>query len=66
MVSGRRTLLHGVYLPSQILADPDAEQLRICPVDWELAGIGSPLYDFAFFADGFESQQFIRLCRSLS
>lgn len=64
MVSGPRTLLHGAYLPSQILADPDDEKARICPVDWELAGIGSPLYDFAFFADGFESQQFILLLDS--
>jgi len=26
---------------------------RVCPVDWELAAIGAPLYDLAFLSDGF-------------
>ena len=64
MVSGPKTLLHGAYLPFQILADADAREPRICPVDWELAGVGSPLYDFAFLSDGFEGDQLAGLMDS--
>jgi hypothetical protein len=48
-----RTLLHGAYLPAQILLDPSGEAPRVCPLDWELAGIGPCWYDLAFLADGF-------------
>ncbi len=55
MVGQPSTLVHGAYLPSQILVDVNSESLRICPIDWELAAFGSPLYDLAFLSDGFES-----------
>ena len=47
------TFLHGAYLPAQILLDASGEPPRVCPVDWELAGIGPCCYDLAFLADGF-------------
>jgi hypothetical protein len=46
------TFVHGSFTPTQILFD--AEDMRICPIDWELAGLGSPLYDLAILSDGFE------------
>ncbi|MDB4441903.1 aminoglycoside phosphotransferase family protein [bacterium] len=61
MASQPLTLVHGAYLPSQIIVDIDAGTPRICPVDWELAAVGSALYDFAFLADGFDPQRRDRL-----
>jgi len=54
MASTPPTLVHGSYRPQNILvAGPPAEP-RICPVDWELAAIGSRLHDLAYLADGWE------------
>jgi hypothetical protein len=54
MAAQEPTLVHGAYRPANILIDRSNGQLRICPIDWELAAVGSPLYDLAFFCDGFE------------
>ena len=54
MAEQEPTLVHGAYRPANILIDRSNGQLRICPTDWELAAVGSPLYDLAFFCDGFE------------
>ena len=47
------TLVHGSFRPENILVESTFESVRICPIDWELAAFGSPLYDFAFLSDGF-------------
>lgn len=47
-----RTLIHGEFYPSNILADPDARPLRICPVDWEMAALGPGLIDLAALTAG--------------
>jgi aminoglycoside phosphotransferase (APT) family kinase protein len=52
MVNEPSTFVHGCYTPTQILYD--AERQRICPIDWEVAAIGSPLYDLAILSDGYE------------
>src|SRR5262245_18568162 len=54
MASQPRTLAHGHFRPCNIVADVNAEPVRICPVDWEQAAIGSALYDLALISDGFE------------
>jgi aminoglycoside phosphotransferase (APT) family kinase protein len=54
MASQPRTLAHGHFRPCNIVVDVNAEPLRICPVDWEQAAIGSALYDLALISDGFE------------
>lgn len=54
MLSQPRTLVHGAYRPANILLDLDAQPMRICPTDWELAAYGATMYDLAFFADGFQ------------
>jgi aminoglycoside phosphotransferase (APT) family kinase protein len=48
------TLVHGAYIPWHILLDLSCKPVRVCPVDWELAALGSTLYDLAFFTDGVE------------
>jgi hypothetical protein len=48
------TLVHGAYIPWHVLLDLGCQPVRVCPVDWELAALGSPLYDLAFFTDGVE------------
>ncbi len=54
MASQPRTLAHGHFRPCNIVVDVNNEPLRICPVDWEKAAIGSALYDLALISDGFE------------
>ncbi|HEX6299734.1 MAG TPA: aminoglycoside phosphotransferase family protein [Acidimicrobiia bacterium] len=54
MVDQPRTLVHGSFRPQNILVSTAGNgTMRVCPVDWELAGVGSPLYDLAFLAEGF-------------
>ena len=64
MASQPQTLVHGAYRPGNILMDTRRSPPRICPVDWELAAIGSPLYDLAFFSDGFEPPVLDRIWRA--
>jgi hypothetical protein len=59
MTSQPRVLVHGSYRPQNILVDPAAG--RVCPVDWELAAVGAPLYDLAFISDGFQPPERDRL-----
>ena len=61
MVGQPRTLVHGAYRPTQILVNATRQPPRICPVDWELAAIGSSHYDLAYLADGFQSPRLERV-----
>ena len=36
---------------------PGRSAVRICPVDWELAAWGAPLYDLAFLTDAVSTSQ---------
>lgn len=49
-----QTIVHGAFRPNQILVESRQATARICPIDWEIAAIGSCLYDLAALADGFE------------
>ena len=51
------TLVHGHYRPYNILVDSTRQPKRVCPVDWERLGIGPPAYDFAYLAEGFDSER---------
>jgi aminoglycoside phosphotransferase (APT) family kinase protein len=57
MVEQPRTLVHGNYRPKNILLDLEAEPLRVCAVDWEVAAIGATMYDLALLSDGYESSR---------
>lgn len=49
-----RALVHGHYEAANILAVGGAKPVRICPVDWELAALGSRCFDLASLCDGFQ------------
>ena len=49
------TLVHGAYRPHNVLVSRNP--YRVAPTDWESAALGTPLYDFACLADGFEGAQ---------
>ena len=62
MVDQPETLVHGSFRPQNIIVSKVGNApVRICPVDWELAGLGSPLYDLAFLAEGFHGPDLDRL-----
>ena len=62
MVDQPRTLVHGSFRPQNIIVSTARDaSVRICPVDWELAGLGAPLYDLAFLAEGFQGADLDRL-----
>jgi hypothetical protein len=58
MTGQPRALVHGSYRPQNLLVGPAG---RVCPVDWELAAVGAPLYDLAFLSDGFRPPERDRL-----
>ena len=51
-----QTLVHGAFRPQQIRVAPEQTPVRICTTDWEIAAIGSSLYDLAALTDGFEGR----------
>jgi aminoglycoside phosphotransferase (APT) family kinase protein len=61
MVRQPPTLVHGSYNPRNILIDARSEPARVSPVDWEMAAVGSALYDLAYLAYGFEPPSLNRL-----
>jgi hypothetical protein len=61
MISQPRTLVHGSYRPENVLVDGQVQPPRVCPIDWELAAVGAPLYDLAFITDGFKPAELERL-----
>jgi Phosphotransferase enzyme family len=56
LIAGQElALVHGHYEAANILvADGGAKGVRICPVDWELAALGSRFFDLASLCDGFQ------------
>lgn len=55
------TIVHGEFFASNILVTPDCEPMRICPVDWEMAGRGPALVDLAALASGWDEEERLRL-----
>jgi aminoglycoside phosphotransferase (APT) family kinase protein len=58
------TLVHGSFRPENVLVDEPSRPSRVCVVDWELAAIGSPIYDLARFCDGYRGARLDRLLGS--
>jgi aminoglycoside phosphotransferase (APT) family kinase protein len=48
------TFVHGELYPSNVLVASDAETLRVCPVDWEMAATGPGLIDLAAMVGGWD------------
>ncbi len=61
MVSQPVSLVHGGYWPANVILAEEGASQRVCPIDWELAALGSPLYDLATLVDGFASPELDRL-----
>jgi hypothetical protein len=51
------TLIHGEFYASNILVQKEREGGRICPVDWEMAGVGPGLIDLAALSSGAWSER---------
>lgn len=47
-------LVHGGYIPWHVIVNRSLDPVRVMAIDWELAAVGSPLYDLAYFTDGAE------------
>lgn len=46
------TFIHGEFYPSNILVSGERGSVRVCPIDWELAGVGPGLIDVAALTTG--------------
>jgi hypothetical protein len=46
------TLIHGEFYASNILLETHPDRVRVCPIDWEMAGIGPGLLDLAALTAG--------------
>ncbi len=46
------TLLHGEFYASNVLVDETRTPGRVCPIDWEMAGIGPGLLDLSALVAG--------------
>lgn len=57
MIDPLPTLVHGSFRPQNILLVEAESAWRVCPVDWELAGLGSPYLDLAFLVDRVQHQR---------
>jgi len=53
MANQPRTLVHGNYRPKNVVVERPSRHARVAPVDWEVAAIGSSLYDLGHLLDGF-------------
>jgi aminoglycoside phosphotransferase (APT) family kinase protein len=47
-----RTLVHGEFYPSNVMVVPTEGDVRVAPVDWEMAAIGPGLIDLAALVGG--------------
>jgi aminoglycoside/choline kinase family phosphotransferase len=54
MVAHPPTLIHGAFRPQNVMVSGGSPSMRICTYDWEEAAFGAPLYDLAYFTDGFD------------
>jgi hypothetical protein len=50
LTSTPTTLLHGSFRSYNIMVEKVVRPARICPVDWESAALGTPLFDLAYLA----------------
>jgi hypothetical protein len=55
------TFVHGELYPSNVLVVREEHPLRVCPVDWEMSGIGPGLVDLAALVGGWAPEERSRL-----
>lgn len=56
LVALPQTLIHGEFYPCNVLIRTDHHRVRVCPVDWEMAGLASGLMDLASLTAGWSSR----------
>lgn len=56
------TLVHNDLAGKNVLVDRSTEPVRVCIIDWEMAGIGCGLLDLAHLKYGFGPAEEARLC----
>lgn len=61
IAASEQALVHGHYDSANILVAGGGGPVRICPVDWELAALGSRYFDLATLCDGFQPPVLHRL-----
>jgi hypothetical protein len=52
LLSMRKTVIHGEFFASNVLIGKSGENMRVCPVDWEMAARGPGLVDLAGLTSG--------------
>jgi thiamine kinase-like enzyme len=55
------TIVHGDFSASNVLVAETATGLRVCPVDWEAAGLGPGLTDLAALVTGWREPEVVKL-----
>lgn len=55
------TLVHGEFYPSNVVVVGDVDDLRVCPIDWEMAATGPGLIDVAALVSGWGDTERDRL-----
>ena len=56
-----RSFVHGELYPSNVLVDATEDGVAVWPIDWEMAGVGSPLLDLAALTAGWDGEEQARL-----
>ncbi len=59
-----QTLIHGEFYPCNVVVSRAGRQVRVCPVDWEMAAFAPALMDLAAFTTGWNSSAQNRLVRA--
>jgi len=57
MASQPLTLVHGNYQSKNIVVRRSGPQPRVAPVDWEVAAVGSAVYDLGHLLDGYQGKR---------
>jgi hypothetical protein len=52
LLAGLPTILHGDFYPANVLVSQTPSRVRVCVLDWELAGSGPGLLDLAALVSG--------------
>jgi hypothetical protein len=55
------TFIHGELYASNVLVQKDGSEMRVCPIDWEIAAIGPGAIDLAALTMGWGSEERIAL-----
>jgi hypothetical protein len=64
LVSMPQTVIHGEFYPCNIVIEKTGRQVRVCPVDWEMAAFAPGLMDLASLMTGFSDRRQRALIRA--